>query len=83
MLPEAGVMVKEPPEPDQVLLSALTSKPKGTVTVTLPLKFEPDTVTLVDIDAVPLVVLSGKGIPVMDKEAGGGATLFIVTVDAE
>ena len=83
MLPEVGVMVKEPPEPDQLLLSALTSKPHGTVTVTSPVKFEPDTTILVDCDAVPLVVLSGTGIPVMDKEAGGGTALSTVIVDAE
>ena len=83
MLPETGVMVNEPPEPDQVLLSALTSKPDGTVTVTMPAKFEPDTKKLVDIDAVPLVVLNGVGIPAMDKDAGGGTALFIVTVGAE
>ena len=83
MLPDCGVMVKEPPEPDQELLSALTSKPDGTVTVTLPVKFEPDTSILVDWDAVPLVVPSGIGMPVMDNEAGGGTALFIVTVGAE
>ena len=83
MLPDTGVIINEPPEPDHVLLSALASKPDGTVTVTLPVKFEPDTSILVDMEAVPLVVPSGTGIPVMDKEAGGATALFIVTVGAE
>ena len=62
-----SAMVKLPPEALHVALSALTSKPAGAVTVKLPvIKFTPDTLKVVEDDAVPVVVLKADGVPVVE-----------------
>jgi hypothetical protein len=64
----ASVMVKLPPEPLQVLLSGLTSKPDGAVTVKLPPgKTESDMLKPVDDDAVPVIVLNAAGVPLVES----------------
>ena len=74
-------MVKLPPEPLQVVLFALTSKPAGAVTVKLPvIKFTPDTLKVVEDDAVPVVVVKADGVPVV--EITGVTTVKIAEVAA-
>ena len=55
-------------EPLQVLLSGLTSKPDGAVTVKLPPgKTESDMLKPVDDDAVPVIVLNAAGVPLVES----------------
>jgi hypothetical protein len=57
--PTVTVLVK-------VELLVLTSKPVGGVTRIPACIFAPDTLKLVDEDAVPLVVLKAEGVPLFD-----------------
>ena len=62
-----SAMVTWPPDALQLALFALTSKPAGAVTVKLPvIKFTPDTLKVVEDDAVPVVVLKADGAPVVE-----------------
>ena len=65
-MPDDSVSVTEPPELLQVLLLRLMSNPDGAVAVTFATRCAPDTLKLVDEDAVPDVVLSAEGVPVVD-----------------
>ena len=64
-VPPDSVRVCEPPDPLHALLLRLISNPGGTVAVTLATRFVPDTLKLVEDDAVPDVVLIAEGVPLV------------------
>lgn len=78
-----SVMVLFPPDPLQVLLSRLISNPAGTVAVTLATRFVPDTLKLVDDEAVPVVVVNATGVPLVDMVGVAVVTLLGLLVAAE
>ena len=71
-------MLCEPPDVLQALLFRLISNPEGAWAVIFPVRFVPDTLKLVDEDAVPAVVLTAAGAP--DVEITG--VTFMVFVAA-